>query len=588
MRQVRQLQLSQMMLALLFLYCWVAPTASQAQPSPISSSDPFVQLDAEKTPRFSDLLDTLSTQANITFIVEGSPFTPALSAEQVKKVSASKVRLSEMVEQVAEAFDYEVTQPSNNLFRMEKRYSDSNDLPGVTLQECRLATRDMLRLLSAWNPKLKAHCPEDPRVKEFIASLTEEQLQAMAIRSQGLPVSSLSLRQQSQVWQIALHFYVQLPEQDIRAVAAQIDCVLNKNTTFGWSDQRGMRLFGYEGRLRLSDGQPFVYFRPLSHPGRVMSRADGVVGFITSKAPSNQPKQFLPRDAYHDPTQPGVADTKPGDAKQHVGTTLGEVVSELNARANGSLSMVVDEALASKPITAIGLEYATPAAILQAAADIYGLRVKKESDGALRLTRMFWRTPRNIAELPESLRRMFPKPLLRALHIDEIDRVWAQERKERHRRAAQKVAPQNSEDSPSATDKAEEAGKTVELIKKRLELKASPTILRIAAVRRLRTGVEPKLETTSNGRVPLTALGEPERTALANVIMADCFQAVNLILSKEPPDYITSFSTTILTGGVGKDPAGKLKFALFLKQPPLPDGTVFFRSAGFSNVDYEQ
>lgn len=548
-------------------------------------TDPVVHLSDEQFCRFDEALKALAKQANVAFVVEGEPLKSSLSKHEAENMMLDNVRLSEAVRTIAMAYDYDAKR-TDKTYVLEKRYTDVNDLPSVTLEECKDSVQDMVRILSVWNPGLAKTCWFDPDVKTFIASLTQEQLQAMSQKRVGLPVSTMSSDQQKQVWRLALHFYVQRPqEKDISPVLAQIKCAMDEHTMFVKRQLRGLNLFGYEGTL-ITAGKPYHYFRPLSHPSTVISRADGTVGFITYRG-SKEPLT--------DPTDPVGAVPEPGKVATQTkyepsieSTSLGVVVASLSTRQESTVHLAVDETLAAKRVVVIGAETVSPVSVFRALADVYGLRIYKEIDGTLRLTRHQTRPPKDIKSLPDVLRMAFPEPFLRAMHIDKLDEMWTERRQE------VMSAPGNNIESKSMNSTSSlDPDKTTALqnqmeerTKSRKRMESSPFSLRVAAVRRLRVGVEPRLDESPQARVMATDLSETDRMALACVLMGDCLQGLSRLLSHEPPEYITSFDQTVLTGGVYKDRNQKTKFSLFLEQPPSPNGNVFFRSDGFTGVDF--
>lgn len=528
---------------------------------------------------FLDALGVLAAQAGVAFVAEGEPLSPVLSGMKAQDLPSGTATLSATVAKLAAAYDYRAER-RGNVFVLKKRYTDPKDLPGVTLEECRLSMRDALHLLAPFSPGFTSPAPsQDPRIKWLIASLTAEQLRAMADRPRGLPVAVLDARQQAQIWRFALHIYVQYPERDAKAALAQLDCVLDPKTTFGWGDQDGQRVFGYEGPLATARG-PRVSFCPLLDQGTsAVAGPDGTL-----------------RLSLTNPPDAGATDSPvplPAARRAALGTTLGAAVALLNARPGGAAKLAVDEALSAKPVTVVGAEAAPPAAVLRALADVYGLLVKEEKEeggDVLRVTRYRRRAVTDVAGLPDALRRVFPEPLVRALRVDDLDAVRAQRRDDLSRTASKKAGETGAD--PPAMPLNRESGLATairhqERFRLQRQLGAAPDALRVAAVRLLKAGVEPRLKVAPGGRVALGALGGPERMALANALMADCLGQMRTLLGRNPPEYITRFAQTVLLGGVTKDEAEKPKFSLFLAQPPSPDGTISYRSAGFT-ADYVQ
>ena len=158
--------------------------------------------------------------------------------------------------------------------------------------------------------------------------------------------------------------------------------------------------------------------------------------------------------------------------------------------------------------------------------------------------------------------RVLPHPLARALHFDELNVLYAQQR-ETSRRSYERSR--------------EMAG--------RLRLYNDPAEqLRHAAVRHLRAVVEPKIKNAPDGRVLLSTLGNKEDAALAVILMGDLLQTMPF-LTTTPPDYVTQFDRLVFTGGIYEE-EGRQKFRLGLALPSVEGNGKLFTWTEFSNVRY--
>ena len=580
----------------------VLPAVPAAAGAQQGAQEPTVRISKDQARTFAGALTALAAQGRVAFVAEGEPLKAALSEAEVDDhfaEGAAALPLSAAVEKVATSYDYDAAlAKGGGLFVLRKRYSDPNDLPGVTLEECRLAVRDVLHVLSRYDPAvLQAGMSDDPALQELMASLSPAQLEALQDKQVRLPVSALSPRQRELVWRFALHAYVQTPTNDLRHVRARFDTVLHRDTWFGWSEMLGLRLFGYEGP-QAEPLHPGSYFRPLSHAHLVQYGPGGSASIAQAPRPFN--RDGTPNERPHaDPTQPTPADVEAGKNEAAFGsTTLGAAVAALNARGGDAVKFALDETLAAKPVTVVGGEKAAPARVLAALADAYGLPIKEDKDGTLRLARPKWRAATTVAALGASIRGVFPDPLVRALRLDALEKLRAEDRAVELRQAQQNAAAAAREAArqeagaprPEPTQAQIDAWRAEamkrweqqqERSRRWQQLMDRPDTLRVAAMRRLRAGVEPKLKGAPNERVGLEALGGPERRALANILMADCLSSLRGLLGREVPGYITRFDQVVLSGGYGNGPDGKAMFALSLDMPN-PEGTGVRQGPGFA------
>lgn len=295
-------------------------------------------------------------------------------------------------------------------------------------------------------------------------------------------------------------------------------------------------------------------------------------GFYTSGMPFTQ----YGSGPLVDPTDP-----KPGD-RENVpsGSTLGEIARTLNARFGGSPRLLIDHALAAKSITVAGAEFAPALNVLEACAEVYGLRIAREEEGrTLRLTRRRIRRPANIAQLNETMRQVLPDPLLRALHRDDRDRAraevreWAEKkRQDFFRRQAQASASGQStnnsvplpEPPPLTPEQAEREQERNQRVR---QWQKAPTALRVAAIRRFRATVEPKVKAAPNQELPVADLDTAENAALATALMYSCLDGLKVVLARELPDYLTRFDELIITGGPTLNEDKEMKFGLGLALP---------------------
>jgi len=109
---------------------------------------------------FYTTLETLSKQYNVAFVAEGTPFpTPKDGPRPLLKegyIPESETVPSErhsviddIVKQVAAGFDY-YSVPQGKVYLLMKRYSNPEDLPDVTPDECRNGLKLFAPLIPQW------------------------------------------------------------------------------------------------------------------------------------------------------------------------------------------------------------------------------------------------------------------------------------------------------------------------------------------------------------------------------------------------------------------------------------------------------
>lgn len=562
MMSVRLLKCCRVALLCAVAFSAVSRVHARLMPGPSQSGDPIVRLEVTQARDFKTVLNALAKQGRVAFVAEGTPFKATLTDEQMRVLCDSDAPLSQTVSRLAQAYDYSVESRSG-VYRLKKCYTDPNEIPNVTLDEARLAAGEAKRILNAISPYSPQRPVEnDPAFQQFVLSLTPEQWQAT--KNETLRVSSLKPFQQQQIRRLALFYFVQLfAQRKTELVSSKLDKVVGQDIVLCWrTHPLGERLFGYGQASRVSKTP---WFEPLSTPAT----------FITGE---------LPLEFGHAPGQPFADPTTPLPGADAVAIsanldTLESTVATLNktlaARAPDPPVITVDSALAAKPVTVAGLTNASPYEVLSACADVYGLRVMEQDNGRTRrLTRRALFLPGDVTRLSEALRRVFPDPFLRALHRDERDRA-----RDEALRAAQ---PNSSAEQVRAVVAEQQAEQEARFRR----WQNAPLALRTAAVRRLRATVEPKVKQALNGELPLSALDEAEKSALAAALMYGCLSGLNGVLSRHLPEYILHFDRLILTGEKYVED-GEDKFTMMLKLPGL-EGNSPRTMVGFSNARVPQ
>lgn len=424
------LGLSLLMLGFLPHPIWAQPaTASpiDAISAPASSAKPFptdmkVQITDKQAHSFHEAFSILAQKAHVSFVIEAEPLYPTLEPNTHIGLTPDREPLSTLVTKIATAYDYDATR-SRNVFILTKRFSDPADIPDVTLAECAQAMDDIALVLAPFNPHFKrGQIEKSPAMQDLFSSLTLEQMAALQDKKNGLVVASLPPSQQQEAEQLVLFLYVQLPMGNTASAMQQIKSVGEAAPIFCWrslSDVApgaskvglgNISLFGVQFLEVLASRTRFI---PLSKPNNISLDSGGLAmtwdGLTNGKAilSDNDPTYPIP------PVTPAPNPRRPPDAINS--ETLGEVVTRLNTRIGGKPKVTVDAALAPKRVTIFGEQSTPPLKVLDALAEVYGLRVRRSDDEkTLRLTRRLFQVPLDPVGISLAIQAVMPAPLIRA------------------------------------------------------------------------------------------------------------------------------------------------------------------------------
>jgi len=501
---------------------------------------PNIQLTSKEVRSFRLAFSTLANKAHVTFIIEAEPLRPTLGPNTHIGLPPDGEPLSTLVPKIADAYDYEATR-SGNVFILTKRFSAPEDIPDVTLAECAQAMDDVAFVVAPFDPHFKrGQVEKSPAMQDLLSSLTPEQITALQDKQHGLAVASLPPSQQQEAEPLVLFLYVQLPlgntapaMQQIRSVggAVPVFCRRNFGDVVPDSSKMGLgdiNLFGIEF---LDVPASKTRFIPLSKPDSISSNGDGfslmwdtsVNGkpVMSSPDPTDPPPPAVP--VSHSPMSVNVVNSE----------TLGEVVARLNVGTGGKPKITVDAALAPKRVAVFGEEFTPPLKILDALAELYGLRVRHSDDEkTLRLTRRLFQVPLTPEGISLAIQAIMPAPLIRA---------------------------------------------------RQNYLGRQPAPLHIAAVRALRTVIEPKLKASKTGRVALSELSSRENMALAAALMADTAGTLEDAFSQPLPPGVLNPNLLRLTGTI-QEQNGRRTTELHLALPNLDGKGTLVIGPGIGNM----
>lgn len=509
----------------------ISATAPSAKPF---LSDILVQITDKQAHSFHEAFSTLAQKAHVTFVVEAEPLHLTLGPNTRISLTPGGETLSSLVPKLADAYDYEATR-SGNVFLLTKRFTDPKDIPDVTLDECAQAMDDVDLVLAPFNPHFKrGQVEKSPAMQDLLSSLTPEQIAALQDKQHGLAVASLLQPQQQEAEELVLFLYVQLPlgntasaMQQIKSVSQGVPvfCRRNLSDVFPDISKVGLgdiNLFGIEF-LDISAGK--MSFIPLSKPNDISSSQGGIA---VTWGGLNNGKAIL---SDNDPTDPPPLSPKVDVVANS--ETLNDIVARLNTRIGGKPKLTVDAALTLKRVAVFGEQFTPPTKILDALAELYGLRVRHSDDEkTLRLTRRLFQVPLAPEGISLAIQSAMPAPLIRA---------------------------------------------------RQNYLGRQPAPLHIAAVRALRTVIEPKLKASKTGRVALSELSNQENMTLAAALMADTAGELEEAFSRPMPPGVLNPNLLRLTGTV-REQNGRRTVELFLALPNLDGKGTLVIGPGIGNM----
>ena len=366
-------------------HVFVIPPQVSAAPSPSSMS--LVHLAPSDARQFQRAMASLASQAHVALVAEGVPLKPALSAAEAVNLTA-EMPLDQAVSKMAAAYDYDA-QRQGSVFVLIKRYSDSHDLPCVTLAECQRAADDLSDVLNVFNPNfatsIYANGPDGRReaVVSFFESLSPAQLQSA--QNKTLYYGSLSPSQQAIIQKIFLYQYVQSPLDEVKGAINYLD----------YAPQSAIKARDENGYSGLFMEVPNLY---AGGPPNLLSLSGGLT-------PLDRP-------------QPSMVRALPPasvDAVLLQPTTLRKLTSGLKP-VNGKLPLV-DASLADKPVTVAGIDNAETMAVLKALAALYGLDLEAPASERPRLKPHAVLLPTSLKEIDAAVWASLPVSYVRALHI---------------------------------------------------------------------------------------------------------------------------------------------------------------------------
>ncbi len=573
------------------------PKIASAKSNP---SDPSVHLSIAQSRSFSDALTALAVQAHVAFVVEGVPLHSVSDEKSASSVLGIK-NLASAVDAVAAVYGYRAER-RGSLFLLQKLYSDPYDLPPTAKDECLQILLNYRRILASFNPNtppnkvVSVRIPQsgqlqykldDILVNEFARSLSPVQLQTM--HGGFLRAETLTHAQQALIRLIILRTCVQQPLNTVDGAIVRMQKI-DQDTLFHWGDAGVEKhLFGYDTHL---GARKAAVFFPLSGAFAATSS----LGYVAY--PTSGPEDIV----LDDPTSPLSISIDNTGAET---STLASVVSTLNNRYPSKTAFEVQDALKNVPTTVVGLNNALPEQVMEALAVVNGFSLINSDNGMKMLALPPVQNPHDTSGIYDAIRAAFPKPLLQSFHVDTLLALDA----DIYNLAASTIpnkspnlggttdnySTPNSSDVEETLDDLKQAMQKrrstefaaqdqMALSKQKASLEQLPIKIRFAAIRSLRTSIQPKLVVTSYKSIPLSDLGQFEHNALAFIMLVDCFRAVGSPITRSTPGYLIHPETALLSGGLVNVSSTRTIFSLKITSASADERNILDMFE--VNVDY--
>jgi len=382
---------------------------------------------------FYTTLERLSKLYNIAFVAEGTPFPipkdgprPLLKEGYIPESETVPSQrhsvIDDIVKQVAAGFDY-YSVPQGNVYLLMKRYSNPEDLPDVTPDECRKGLKLFAPLIPQWrvfiaNARRSFSTTPDGALgmtlqKDSGSSFTEAEWARLG--EDGIPLSEVETLHKIEiwggVWSTVGTYYFHSHYDWIQGTLNEMDTRLPFDPYFHWKAIDRARVFGYDTFL--------VDFIPMNDAQRV---------FVPLYSTTLPRANFTIRNDYilpnPDPTDPAALSEQAkqvldSNGKSSHAISLGQAVTALNKRAAKSEFYKVDDMYAGKHVTLVGTDKVPPQTVMDSLATVYGLHVGRSgSSTVLTAPLVLPVTPFNREELVRAFINVIPAPLYRAYHIN--------------------------------------------------------------------------------------------------------------------------------------------------------------------------
>lgn len=517
---------------MLFLGCWgvSAPPPSWGQ-APMPPA-PARQEAAPALPDpFYNALDALSQKYHVAFVAEGRPFlagrnspAPRANTEQASgpdpiapvnetppEEAANSMPHNSLsaeeaeVQKVAAQFDYDFLH-QGSVYLLQKRYSNPEDLPEVTPEECRLLWLhcDPVSSRTAMNNGFQVMNHREKQIASAVnaelLNLTRSRRQltqldfvhavlygsggSTLILSQGLGRSNPTTADPFSIPLLMHDFVLGSYSDRIRATSSLLANSRPLDPVFHWQTLGQSPVFGYDTQF---DPQTNPLFIPASDCDRIVVAPYGT--------PMPRPDFWMRTETHRpdpDPTDPKTLSpaTKrflDDHGRSSRAVTIAEALVPINKKVPknpGYKIYAVDRAFAAKRVTLVGTDKLSPETFMQSLAAVYNLSVEHRRDDHVVLT---WKPILSGRSWTygQSVRASISDPIYRVIHA---------------RFLAGRTKTQNQE------------GPQLLEFGTQYEFQRIAASFRNTAMRQFRYLAEPQVKAQPKEKLPLSRLGEREHT----------------------------------------------------------------------------
>jgi hypothetical protein len=359
-----------------------------------------VKIDEVALVDFDTIFQRISSDYKVTIITEGVPLHPILVAtqkESLLQLVSTPTRLGTVIERIAAAFDYNVEHPYNRVFLLKKRYTDIEDLPCVTYSEVVHSLQAIDKIMSPYDEA--EHKSSISSQEQFFNSLSPEQQQEV---SMGISLRDVNEDQRKLAVDAFYHVLLDNKIRWYHQLLSQLLLLTDHRTQFTWMKMDGVTAFGLVGPFGPNG---YMWRFPLnngftSQIGR---------GSVLQKSPSSFTLTT------QDQTIPTTIDRSlaPGMLANRLPSTR-TIVEEVNGQSVVSgtdFHVMVDSAIADKPVCVFGSDKCTADVIIRSLATLYGLQLLVPKPNDYTLTLPSPRPTQSIDDISGEIRRVWPLPL---------------------------------------------------------------------------------------------------------------------------------------------------------------------------------
>ncbi len=554
----------------------------QAGPT-ANAANPVVQLNTADLRHFTSALSALSAQGKVAFVAEGKPFVSTLSDDNLDKLTKSlpvgdAATLREVTDSIAHAYDYDVVRlPAQpHLVLLLKRYNNPNDFPQISYEEAVRSLHNIILATNTLNPRVTdLGRPGSPFERLYDSSTAEQRVKL----TNPTAVSDLTPERQRVVWQLACQSYF-MPMGSFDNVYARLEGLRDPRTVFCWMDWTEwmaspfpLSVFGWEGPFGPNHGNHRCAISHNLHmaPGgatglSVSYKAAIASGLIDMK--TGRLLKPLPDDQTAPIVEPTIAkttnltSTAPANETLKNTLTLQNAVHQLNENAGADTGKIdadifhatVDDALANKTVTLIGTQATPPFVLLDAFSRIYGLWIVAQKDKSYFLTLRAPCPCKQITDVPQEIRRLFPEPMWRAVeggasnYENTDEEKAAKKRYEDYKTRLDKGGYEFSEADRKSIKNQEEWRTRQAQARMRVH---SAEAINKESIRRIRALVEPLVPKNSGKRLAVVEVGDEAHQALAIFHLTQAAQALDGLMTAPVPPYLLHFDRAFVQIIVG-------------------------------------